>query len=266
MLDGDFQDETGEYQNVIQKLSLRHGNLKPENILNFQFGEAGLGRLKIADIELAKQDIVALKKLSFLDSARYGTATRYDAPEIATALFGRSGFCDIWSMGCITLEFIIWNLYGNDELLKFYEQVRGNAQHNCPYFEVPKATHKAEVHIVVRQWLDHILNTDPECSQDSAIRDLLKIVETRLLVVPLPPGRQTRLKPSQRLKPTNMRETIISYRATAQEFCEALDAIISKAVRPNYLVTGKDRTNARPPVAKIPNNLPSPLAAQRKVP
>ena len=259
-----FQNEMGDYQNVTHNQFIRHGDLKPENILNFQYGEAGLGRLKIADIGLAKQHIVATEKRSHQTSTRYGT-TRYEAPETVTAIHARSRLYDIWSMGCITLEFIIWNLYGNDELLNFYAQVQGNAQHICPYFEVSEATGKAEVHSVVRQWLEHILNTDPECSQESAIRDLLKVVQTRLLVVRLPLSQGSSLDPSQRLEMLDMGETITSYRATARQFYEALEAIISKTDRPNYLLTGKDRKIARPSAAKS-SNLLSPLAAQRKEP
>ena len=161
------QDDKDEYEDLSRKESIRHGDLKPENILNFlNSGEkTGLGMLKIADMGLAKRHVVATQDRSHLTSTRYGTI-RYEAPETVTAIHARSRLYDIWSMGCITLEFIIWILYGNDELNNFYNQVKGDAQHVCQYFEIPEniIPKRPQLHAVVRQWIDHIQNMDPECS------------------------------------------------------------------------------------------------------
>lgn len=108
------QNEVGEETNATNKESIRHGDLKPENILRFN-GFNGLGVLKVADMGLAKRHVVATQDRPHVTSTRFGTI-RYEAPETETAIRGRSRLYDIWSMGCITLEFIIWILYGNDEL------------------------------------------------------------------------------------------------------------------------------------------------------
>jgi serine/threonine protein kinase len=246
--DGDIRNEMGDDQEVLHNSSIRHGNLKPENILNFQYGEKGLGRLKIADMGLTKRHIVATGSWSHQIDTEYDTVA-YEAPEMVTTISGRSRFSDIWSIGCIIMDFVIWNLYGYDELNRFYMRVRGNTQHTCPYFEVSEVTGSTNVHRVVSQWLYHILNTESECSQESAILDLLKVVQTRLLVVQLP-GQESS---PERVEIPEMGETDTACRATARELREALDTIISKADRPDYLVTGNGRGDARPPAPQKEN-------------
>jgi serine/threonine protein kinase len=131
-----LQDEVGdEYEDAAHKESIRHGDLKLENILNFSEGDSSLGTLKIADMGLAKRHVVATQERDVLTSTRYGTV-RYEAPETAINIHSQSRLYDIWSMGCITLEFVIWNLYGNIELVNFYAQMEGDAQHGCQYFEI----------------------------------------------------------------------------------------------------------------------------------
>jgi serine/threonine protein kinase len=150
-----FHDEHDEetYVDQISTKSIRHGDLKPENILRFMDPRTTLGTLKLADMGLAKQHIVVTQDRTHLTSTRYGTV-QYEAPEAIGELNGpRSRLYDVWSMGCITLEFIIWLLYGNDELNNFYGQLKGDAQNHCQYFEMPTpgaATHP-EVHRVVRK-------------------------------------------------------------------------------------------------------------------
>lgn len=256
-------NELGDYEDAPNQESIRHGDLKPENILRFLDQETKLGELKIADMGLAKRHVVETQDRAHLTSTRYGTI-RYEAPETVTAIQGRSRLYDIWSMGCITLEFIIWILYGNEELNSFYNQVKGAGHQVCQYFEVleSRTPMRAKVHRVVLLWMDQIQNMDPECSQESAIRDLLSVVRTKLLVIPLPPNRTRSFNPGPGLVPPAEGEQITRYRATASEFRDALDGILSKVSRPGYLLTGKTRDNIKPPAPKSDDML-SPKAAQR---
>jgi serine/threonine protein kinase len=79
---------------------------------------------------IAKRHVVATQERDVLTSTRYGTVG-YEAPETAINIHARSRLYDIWYMGCITLEFVIWNLYGSMELVNFYAQMKGDAQHGC---------------------------------------------------------------------------------------------------------------------------------------
>lgn len=250
----------GGNKTVDNEKSIRHGDLKPENILRFlpDHGritnsatgkprlKTELGILKIADMGLAKQHVVATQ-LRTNTSQRYGTI-RYEAPEAITQDKGRSRLYDIWSMGCITLEFIIWILHGNDKLEDFHAQVEADRKQTCQYFELREGSQHAEVHHVVAEWINRIRISDPECSQDTAIRDLLDVVQNRLLVVDLDPT-PTHRKDSIHSR-IERRESVSQYRATAAEFRRSLDAILSKMKQgpPSYICTGKSRNDIRLPL------------------
>ncbi|CCF42997.1 TOL [Colletotrichum higginsianum] len=65
----------------------------------------------------------------------------YEAPEAKTSLGkkARSRQYDIWSMGCIITEWMIWILYGNTELKRFYNHIMGpNPEPHkwVPYYEI----------------------------------------------------------------------------------------------------------------------------------
>lgn len=275
----DEDDDIVEQVDNVNQKSIRHGDLKPENILRFMHQQTGLGTLKIADMGLAKQHIVNTQNRKQLTSTRYGTI-RYEAPEAVTTFRGgRSRLYDVWSMGCITLEFIIWVLYGNDALNNFYSQVKGDAQQVCQYFEIPNAEEvqqagvRAKIHRVVLQWIDHLQGNDPECTHDSAMRDLLKIVREKLLIVNLPLDRASTRDGGRMLAPPAVGETEARNRVTAAQFRDALDEILhkidlSRKNKSGYDFTGKSRANVPIPKPKaggpnlaIPGTMPRTISA-----
>ncbi|KAF2496438.1 HET-domain-containing protein [Lophium mytilinum] len=237
------QDEDGYFESTEPIESIRHGDLKPENILRFPSSTSTIGELRIADMGLAKRHNVETELRTRLSSTRYGTML-YEAPEVVTLDQARSRLYDIWSMGCITLEFIIWMLYGNDELKNFHKHLQGDKYQTSQFFEIRNIDGRkhAAVHSVVRYWIDYIRNTDPECSQNSAMNDLLSIVQENLLVVSFPPRRAGSMSSAQPLSDANLGEKSTRYRATAREFRESLDRILEKVSKdPTYLLTGKSR-------------------------
>jgi hypothetical protein len=100
---------------------------------------------------------------------------------------------------------------------------------SSPYFEIEVKDNKktAKVHAAVNDTID-ALSRDQKCrvGENTAIKDLLDIVKTKLLVVNLGAAR------------VNDREAIVSlphdfktqigFRASARELCVALDKIIGK--------------------------------------
>ncbi|KAI1815225.1 HET-domain-containing protein [Poronia punctata] len=177
----------------------RHGDLKPDNILVFEEKDRWLGVLKISDLGLAK-------KHEFVTEVRPGaTATRhttlhYEAPEALVNPTGRprSRRYDIWSMGCIILESIIWLLYGYEELDSFYKEAE-NIDHRSQtlYFTAKRQqtndggtqVTEATVNQVSLHWIDHMLRYDPECRSfqsqkpSTALGEVLQLVKDELLVV-----------------------------------------------------------------------------------
>ncbi|KAF2132922.1 HET-domain-containing protein [Dothidotthia symphoricarpi CBS 119687] len=173
----------------------RHGDLKPANILWFRDSN-GIGRLKIGDWGEAKIHNVVTALRHSKTTAKFATR-RYEAPEVETGVkavllgqaeFRRSRLYDIWAMGCVTLEFIVWLLYGYDVLDRFNKSVKNESNGESPFYQLSNAKGKkvAKVHSVVEYWIDHMAR-DPSCKAGAtALGDLLQIVRTGLLVVKLP--------------------------------------------------------------------------------
>jgi serine/threonine protein kinase len=190
-------------------LNFRHGDLKPENILWYR-DNSQLGTLKIADWGLAKQNNLVTPLRTNNTSTGSGTA-RYKPPEeelaIRTEGQGQNGLLnvhrspatsaqprkrsrlyDVWAMGCITLEFLIWLLYGPDGLKRFNNSFKTPLDNYPPFYEVEIVNGKpvARVHNIAVKWMDHMAK-DPACKPGkTALGDLLELVRTGLLVVKLP--------------------------------------------------------------------------------
>ncbi|CAG9942613.1 unnamed protein product [Clonostachys rosea f. rosea IK726] len=198
--------EASERSNMFAKDGLRgdffrHGDLKPENILWFKDEEHdnetgfNMGTLKIGDWGLAKRQNIPTQLRTHRTTTEFGTC-RYEPPEEITGLTvnlpdnikRRSRLYDIWGMGCIFLEFLIWLLYGTEGLKKFNHSMI-TKQNTCPpFYEVVERDGKPHgvVHPSVVKWMDHIAN-DPACNGDgTALGDLLKVIREDLLVVDLP--------------------------------------------------------------------------------
>lgn len=184
------------YPGTNDKVNYRHGDLKPENILWFRDDSSSLlGTLKIGDWGLAKEQKDVTELRSKCTTSPPGTR-RYESPEEFTGEgvtfttkglvhLGttssdkrRSRLYDIWAMGCISLEFLLWLAYGPEELEKF------NQSFNGPFYEVKdkRAVVKPAVVRVIQR-----MAVDPAFSVGTtALGDLLEIIKDHLLVVKLP--------------------------------------------------------------------------------
>lgn len=182
---------TAHYLDTENSYSIRHGDLKPANILCFK-STGHFPTLKIADWGLAKEHAQRTELRLYASTARYGTK-RYEAPEVKkafdTALLAvrderkpqdpRSRLSDIWAMGCIVLEFLIWLLYGNDELVRFKSSIPDKEL----FFE--KQHGEEKLLPVVQEWISH-MELEPLCGEGTALGDLLECVQRGLLVFNLP--------------------------------------------------------------------------------
>lgn len=165
--------------------SYRHGDLKPENIVRFDNGTA-VGLLKISDLGSAKYHINETE-LRGPTETRYGTLS-YEPPEaMLEPDLARSRRYDIWSIGCVFLELLVWLLYGYDELRQFNKRLHSRLQ-NVSRFWVMKETEgpesSASVHPIIVELME-IMGKELARVGPTAIGDLLEMVKTRLLVVPL---------------------------------------------------------------------------------
>lgn len=161
----------------LHKRNCRHTDLKPNNILRSRKPES-FGHFQIADLGLAKVHVLptSLRRVSTTNIAGAG---RYQPPEEAETWRkgSRSRSYDLWSMGCILLEFIIWLLLGKTGWEKFNQSFPG------PFFSLQESN---SVHPAVDEWIQHLRKTCLDSSElrcvSPALRDLLDHVCTRLLV------------------------------------------------------------------------------------
>ena len=101
-----------------------HGDIKPENVLWFaepSHGDHEIGgTLKLSDFGLAELSVH--QTISMTPKTKWGVSLGYRAPEADLkqgAAIGRS--YDIWTLGCLYLEFITWMLGGVSLLNEFSE-------------------------------------------------------------------------------------------------------------------------------------------------
>jgi serine/threonine protein kinase len=98
----------------VHREGIRHGDLKPQNIL------LSPGRLYLADFGVARD---VRDSENSITSGRYGTPY-WMAPEVDDGLDHHRSLADIWSLGCIFLK-ILTVLYG-EMLEKYDETMKGN--------------------------------------------------------------------------------------------------------------------------------------------
>lgn len=159
----------------------RHGDIKAENILWFAGEEMGeTGTLVIADFGLT----TVHKKTSRSEvNARYVTGSpSYEPPELM--LHSKiSRAYDIWSLGCLYLEFITWLVCGWDQLQHFpmaREMETSPAMSDDTFFTILESGNKAIVRQSVRDWMDD-LHEMPRCSV--FVHEILNLISEQMLVV-----------------------------------------------------------------------------------
>ncbi|KAF4634373.1 hypothetical protein G7Y89_g3744 [Cudoniella acicularis] len=99
----------------------RHGDLKPENILWFKPYEgtdpSDFGVLKISDFGLTR--FHGTRSKSHFESV--AVSPTYRPPEHEVAMMVSQSF-DIWSLGCVLLEFVTWCLLGGAGVDEFSKE------------------------------------------------------------------------------------------------------------------------------------------------
>lgn len=121
-----------------------------------------------------------------MEKRRKFTTWRYEPPE-ATKENKWSRRYDIWSIGCIILEFIVWMVYGTNELLEFNKRIANELGKQEHYFRQDRANGGTSfrVHPAVTSMMDR-LSQHPHCiAGQTALGDLLWVVRNKLLVVAL---------------------------------------------------------------------------------
>ncbi|KAK1979870.1 kinase domain-containing protein [Colletotrichum cereale] len=162
----------------------RHGDLKPGNILHF-LTDGVDGTLKIADFGISRiHNATTFQRLGKNTTTR-STTPSYEAPE-AWFNHTRSRKYDIWSIGCIFLEFALW-LADGWEAVEAFGDARKPKQLRHGETTLWARFYRgigegAEVHPEVVQTLAR-LRRRSRSAPGTALGDLLDTIEDHLLKV-----------------------------------------------------------------------------------
>jgi serine/threonine protein kinase len=166
----------------------RHGDLKPENILCFSGNGSNNNHdectLVITDVGLSKCHDKLTEYRKEATKTHSGTIM-YEPPETELQPDQpRSRRYDVWSLGCIYLEFVVWLLYGVDDLDRFRSDLTSSGSHTRFYvLEEDSETRKRKSRLndAVTKWVDWI-KKDPRCTKNTAIRSLIDLIVNRMLI------------------------------------------------------------------------------------
>jgi serine/threonine protein kinase len=173
----------------LHDVNCRHGDLKPANILVFKDNEEGEDNttltFKIADLGVST--FHQHNSQSRVGSNMIGGTARYEPPERCLRK-NISAAYDMWSLGCVYLEFVIWLVKGSQDVEKLStlgsSVDRRDERETDGFFEILPADsggpERARVKPSLLLWMEH-LAADERGS--NFIRDFLKFIETRLLVI-----------------------------------------------------------------------------------
>lgn len=161
----------------LRHTGTRHGDIKPDNILCFVSGKKRT--LVLADVGLAKYHPDYTRDRTKATTTRHGSRI-YEPPEMSTdrEKIVVSRKYDVWSLGCVFLEFTIWLLYGRSGLDLFHSKLLNNS--DIDRFWEDGTNGKPQIHSVARRWLDKILTKD--LKGHSALRDMVDLIDKWLLV------------------------------------------------------------------------------------
>ncbi|KAI0873910.1 hypothetical protein GGS24DRAFT_461623 [Hypoxylon argillaceum] len=166
-----------------------HGDIKPANILRFSADSTGdserLGRLVVGDFGLTNFHRESSRSMT--NTSHAGYSIPYSAPEFRYG--GKiSRKVDIWALGCVFLEFIIWFLMGSTSVLCKFPDLRADMDtstiqtdaffEHAPYDD--KGASLARLKPVVLEWI-HTLYSNDGCSD--YLSDFLDLIRSRMLVV-----------------------------------------------------------------------------------
>ncbi|KAH8647682.1 hypothetical protein BX600DRAFT_518110 [Xylariales sp. PMI_506] len=167
----------------------RHGDIKPENVLwfcNNTSDETDRGRLMITDFGTA--EFHSRRSRSNQPWSQIAHSPTYRPPESAVpGEISRS--YDIWTLGCLYLEFITWQL-GGGELIKDFERQRLAANALSPemeedtFFEILLCEETTKpVMRVKKSVIEFIekLHAHPDCTE--FLHEFLNLIQHDMLIV-----------------------------------------------------------------------------------
>ncbi|KAF3025515.1 hypothetical protein E8E14_008418 [Neopestalotiopsis sp. 37M] len=184
------------FSELLDKNLGRHGDVKPENLLWFNNETL----IVIADFGLTRFHSAQAGSALTIPKNLRGFSRTYRPPEFSLEA-PVSQKCDVWSLGCVYLEFITWYLLGHEKTrgegagtfvkLRLEDDDRSSHIQEDKFFNVAQEDGQVEYIVDVKEsvknWIIDLRRLE-SCS--AAIGAFLDMIETEMLV----PDTQTRAK------------------------------------------------------------------------
>ncbi|KAI0410721.1 hypothetical protein F5X98DRAFT_384963 [Xylaria grammica] len=169
---------------TLHRVNCRHNDLGPNHILHFHNDDNSsvCGTLVIAGFCQATWQTVPSEIRHDSDNTRASHPV-YEPPEAMSAK-PRLRRYDMWSVGCLFMEFAIWLLYGYDAIDKFRKLIR-DQEVPWPYrgaFYKSTEGRPMIIHPVVSRGFDALRN-DPRCAKGTGLEDLVSLISNDLIVI-----------------------------------------------------------------------------------
>ncbi len=226
----------------------RHGDIKPENILWLKNGPDSKGILQIADFGLGR--FHGRDSRSKVHPTSIQFSQTYEPPECKVHKPISRAY-DIWSLGCLYLEFVTWLLKGDRGISDFSDfrgegggpGDEGNSINDDEFFTL-QGRNRAVVRTEVKEWVNR-LHRHEKCSD--LLHKLLDFTMTEMLLI----------DPKKRCRATHLHQKFNGYFEKAKKDPDFLlkgrPRIQPRRERPSstpvgdiiYEVIGPDRSRAR---------------------
>ncbi|KAF9765993.1 hypothetical protein IL306_001646 [Fusarium sp. DS 682] len=161
----------------------RHSDLKPANILLFP-DKYGNQCLKITDVGVSKVHILATSRRLDGTTAKH-TTRRYSPPEFDLLFNDRepleesknielSRKFDIWSLGCVFVEFLIWAKLGQQKY-KDFDQFMGS---DGRFWD----SRSKDLDVRVKEEIKNLEAEIQDTPDDNAVQQVLALAQTKMLL------------------------------------------------------------------------------------
>ncbi|KAI5920485.1 kinase-like domain-containing protein [Camillea tinctor] len=231
----------------------RHGDIKPDNILCYTVKGCDYKRLVVADFGLSSIHHEATR--TYVPDTRKPVTPGYRPPESDTIVSNCqiSRNYDIWTLGCLFMEILVWYLGNNEMLLKFQhdrisQYIVGNL--NIFYAIYAKKDHTdgypADPNVVIQvkpqvvKYYEKIYE-HKDCSR--FIRDVCKAIEDHMLLVVAPRekgGEKRDEEEEKRIMAVDLvkRFELIKERCEKDSYClDRLEGVVKPSFKPGVEFT-----------------------------